>query len=72
MEPIPDPALVVLIGPSGSGKSTWAEQNFRSEEVISSDRLRASLARVSTIWMPAPTPSPSSIKWSQLGSSVVC
>jgi alkanesulfonate monooxygenase SsuD/methylene tetrahydromethanopterin reductase-like flavin-dependent oxidoreductase (luciferase family)/predicted kinase len=41
MEPIPDPALVVLIGPSGSGKSTWAEQNFRSEEVISSDRLRA-------------------------------
>ena len=41
MEPIPDPALVVLIGPSGSGKSTWAEQNFRSEEIISSDRLRA-------------------------------
>jgi alkanesulfonate monooxygenase SsuD/methylene tetrahydromethanopterin reductase-like flavin-dependent oxidoreductase (luciferase family)/predicted kinase len=41
MEPIPDPALVVLIGPSGSGKSTWAEQNFRPEEVISSDRLRA-------------------------------
>jgi alkanesulfonate monooxygenase SsuD/methylene tetrahydromethanopterin reductase-like flavin-dependent oxidoreductase (luciferase family)/predicted kinase len=41
VEPIPDPALVVLIGPSGSGKSTWAEQNFRSEEVISSDRLRA-------------------------------
>ncbi len=41
MEPIPDPALVVLIGPSGSGKSTWADQNFRPEEIISSDRLRA-------------------------------
>lgn len=40
-ESIPDPALVVLIGPSGSGKSTWAERNFRTEEVISSDRLRA-------------------------------
>ena len=40
-KPIPDPALVVLIGPSGSGKSTWAEENFRAEEVISSDRLRA-------------------------------
>ena len=41
MEPIPDPALVVLIGPSGSGKSTWAGQHFRPEEIISSDRLRA-------------------------------
>jgi alkanesulfonate monooxygenase SsuD/methylene tetrahydromethanopterin reductase-like flavin-dependent oxidoreductase (luciferase family)/predicted kinase len=41
VEPIPDPALVVLIGPSGSGKSTWAQDNFRAEEVISSDRLRA-------------------------------
>ena len=41
MEPIPDPALVVLIGPSGSGKSTWADQNFRPQEIISSDRLRA-------------------------------
>ena len=41
MEPIPDPALVVLFGPSGSGKSTWAEEHFRPEEIISSDRLRA-------------------------------
>jgi alkanesulfonate monooxygenase SsuD/methylene tetrahydromethanopterin reductase-like flavin-dependent oxidoreductase (luciferase family)/predicted kinase len=41
VEPIPDPALVVLIGPSGSGKSTWADQNFRTQEIISSDRLRA-------------------------------
>lgn len=41
MQPIPDPALVVLVGPSGSGKSTWADQNFRTEEIISSDRLRA-------------------------------
>lgn len=39
--PVPDPALVVLIGPSGAGKSTWAEQNFRPEEIISSDRLRS-------------------------------
>ena len=41
MEPIPDPALVVLVGPSGSGKTTWANENFRPEEIISSDRLRA-------------------------------
>ncbi|HEY7563792.1 MAG TPA: LLM class flavin-dependent oxidoreductase [Acidimicrobiia bacterium] len=41
MEGIPDPALVVLIGPSGSGKSTWAARHFRTEEVVSSDRLRA-------------------------------
>jgi len=41
VEPIPDPALVVLIGPSGSGKSTWAGDNFRPEEIVSSDRLRA-------------------------------
>ena len=41
MEPIPDPALIVLVGPSGSGKSTWADRSFRPEEIISSDRLRA-------------------------------
>ena len=41
MDPIPDPALVVLLGPSGSGKSTWAGQHFRPEEIISSDRLRS-------------------------------
>ena len=41
LEPIPDPALVVLVGPSASGKTTWANENFRPEEIISSDRLRA-------------------------------
>jgi alkanesulfonate monooxygenase SsuD/methylene tetrahydromethanopterin reductase-like flavin-dependent oxidoreductase (luciferase family)/predicted kinase len=41
MEPIPDPALVVLVGPSASGKTTWANENFRPEEIVSSDRLRA-------------------------------
>jgi alkanesulfonate monooxygenase SsuD/methylene tetrahydromethanopterin reductase-like flavin-dependent oxidoreductase (luciferase family)/predicted kinase len=39
--PIPDPALVVLVGASGSGKSTWAAQHYRTEEVVSSDALRA-------------------------------
>ena len=41
MEPIPDPALVVLVGPSASGKTTWASEHFRPEEIVSSDRLRA-------------------------------
>jgi alkanesulfonate monooxygenase SsuD/methylene tetrahydromethanopterin reductase-like flavin-dependent oxidoreductase (luciferase family)/predicted kinase len=41
MDEIPDPALVVLVGPSGSGKSSWAEQRYRHEEIVSSDRLRA-------------------------------
>jgi alkanesulfonate monooxygenase SsuD/methylene tetrahydromethanopterin reductase-like flavin-dependent oxidoreductase (luciferase family)/predicted kinase len=39
-EPLPDPALVVLVGASGSGKSTWAQQRYRSAEVVSSDDLR--------------------------------
>ena len=39
--PIPDPALVVLVGPSGSGKSAWAAEHYRPQEVVSSDRLRA-------------------------------
>lgn len=38
--PLPDPALVVLVGASGSGKSTWAQQRYRSAEVVSSDDLR--------------------------------
>jgi len=38
---LPDPALVVLVGPSGSGKSVWAQQRYRPQEVVSSDRLRA-------------------------------
>ncbi len=39
--PVPDPALVVLVGPSGSGKSTWAATQFRATEIVSSDALRA-------------------------------
>ena len=39
--PLPDPALVVLIGASGSGKSVWAAEHYRPHEVVSSDRLRA-------------------------------
>jgi alkanesulfonate monooxygenase SsuD/methylene tetrahydromethanopterin reductase-like flavin-dependent oxidoreductase (luciferase family)/predicted kinase len=39
--PLPDPALVVLVGPSGSGKSVWAAEHYRPHEVVSSDRLRA-------------------------------
>jgi alkanesulfonate monooxygenase SsuD/methylene tetrahydromethanopterin reductase-like flavin-dependent oxidoreductase (luciferase family)/predicted kinase len=38
---IPDPALVVLIGPSGSGKSAWAAERYLTQEIVSSDRLRA-------------------------------
>jgi alkanesulfonate monooxygenase SsuD/methylene tetrahydromethanopterin reductase-like flavin-dependent oxidoreductase (luciferase family)/predicted kinase len=39
--PVPDPALVVLVGASGSGKSTWAAERYLAREVVSSDRLRA-------------------------------
>src|SRR3984957_9329053 len=39
--PIPDPALVVLVGPAGSGKSVWAAEHYGPHEVVSSDRLRA-------------------------------
>src|SRR3954451_22830474 len=38
--PLPDPALVVLVGPSGSGKSTWAATHYRRDEIVSSDTLR--------------------------------
>ena len=38
---VPDPALVVLAGASGSGKSAWAAEQYRPDEVVSSDRLRA-------------------------------
>ena len=37
---LPDPALVVLVGASGSGKSTWAQERYRSAEIVSSDDLR--------------------------------
>jgi F420-dependent oxidoreductase-like protein len=40
---IPIPSLVVLVGPSGSGKTTWAEANFDSGQVVSSDALRAAV-----------------------------
>jgi len=38
---LPDPSLVVLVGASAAGKSTWAQEYFRAEQVVSSDRLRA-------------------------------
>jgi alkanesulfonate monooxygenase SsuD/methylene tetrahydromethanopterin reductase-like flavin-dependent oxidoreductase (luciferase family)/predicted kinase len=31
----------VLVGPSGSGKSTWAVEHYRTQEIVSSDALRA-------------------------------
>jgi alkanesulfonate monooxygenase SsuD/methylene tetrahydromethanopterin reductase-like flavin-dependent oxidoreductase (luciferase family)/predicted kinase len=40
-QPIPDPALVVLIGAAGSGKSTWAAKHYLPREIVSSDQLRA-------------------------------
>jgi alkanesulfonate monooxygenase SsuD/methylene tetrahydromethanopterin reductase-like flavin-dependent oxidoreductase (luciferase family)/predicted kinase len=38
--PLPDPALLVLVGPSGSGKSTWAQARYRQSEIVSADDLR--------------------------------
>ncbi len=39
--PMPDPALVVLVGAAGSGKSTWAARHYRDVEVVASDHLRS-------------------------------
>lgn len=38
--PIPELAVVALIGPSGSGKSTFARKHFRPTEILSSDFCR--------------------------------
>jgi F420-dependent oxidoreductase-like protein len=38
---LPSPCLVVLVGASGAGKSTWAATNFRPDQVVSTDALRA-------------------------------
>ena len=40
---LPTACLVVLVGPSGAGKSHWAAANFRPEQVVSSDALRATV-----------------------------
>ena len=40
---LPPASLVVLVGPSGAGKSHWAAQNFRAEQIVSSDALRAAV-----------------------------
>jgi F420-dependent oxidoreductase-like protein len=38
---LPSPGLVVLIGPSGAGKSQWAAHQFRPDQIVSSDAVRA-------------------------------
>lgn len=40
---LPAPCVVVLIGPAGAGKTTWALEHFASNEVVSSDSLRAAV-----------------------------
>ncbi len=39
--PIPDPAIVVVVGASGAGKSHWAARHYRDVEIVSSDHLRS-------------------------------
>lgn len=41
---VPDPALVLLVGAAGAGKSTLARRCFDTDEVVSSDALRARLS----------------------------
>ena len=38
---LPTRCLVVLVGPSSAGKSTWAAANFRPNQIVNSDHLRA-------------------------------
>jgi F420-dependent oxidoreductase-like protein len=38
---LPVPSLIVLVGPSSSGKSSWAGAHFATEEIVSTDALRA-------------------------------
>jgi F420-dependent oxidoreductase-like protein len=38
---LPSASLVVVVGPSGAGKSYWAATNFRHDQVVSADALRA-------------------------------
>ena len=38
------PSIIVLCGPAGCGKSTFAEQHFRTTQIISSDWARARVA----------------------------
>ena len=40
---LPDPSLVILVGASGAGKSTWAGEWFEPDQIVSSDRLRATV-----------------------------
>ena len=40
---LPDPSLVLLVGAAGAGKSTFAARRFASDEIRSSDALRAAL-----------------------------
>ena len=42
--PIPELALVVLVGISGSGKSSFARRHFRPTQVLSSDACRGMVA----------------------------
>jgi protein phosphatase len=42
--PLPEFALVLLIGASGSGKSTFAAKHFKATEVLSSDWARAAVS----------------------------
>lgn len=40
---LPSPALIILVGPSGAGKTTWAKTFFASNEIVSSDGIRAAV-----------------------------